>query len=89
MRRPQRHATIGCIKLLNGAVGVLRAGIAVINEIGAFIWIFGIPAAVAWFLATKYGMGRSVKDLGAHPGTAWAFSIASNAANCASHASRR
>ena len=31
--------------LVNGAVGVLRAGIPVLNEIGAFIPIFGIPAA--------------------------------------------
>lgn len=44
--------------LLNGAVGVLRAGIPVINEIGAFILIFGIPAAAAWFLAYQYGTGR-------------------------------
>ena len=44
--------------LLNAAVGVFRAGIPVINEIGAFILIFGIPAAAAWFLATKYGVGR-------------------------------
>jgi len=44
--------------LLNGAVGVLRAGIPLINEVGAFILIFGIPAAAAWFLATKYGVGR-------------------------------
>jgi hypothetical protein len=44
--------------LLNGAVGVLRAGIPVVNEVGAFILTFGIPAAAAWFLATKYGTGR-------------------------------
>ena len=44
--------------LLNGAVGVLRAGIPIINEVGAFILIFGIPAAAAWFLATKHGAGR-------------------------------
>lgn len=41
--------------ILNGAVGVLRAGIPVINEAGAFILIFGIPAAVAWYLAYRYG----------------------------------
>jgi hypothetical protein len=39
--------------ILNGAVGVFRAGIPLINEIGAFIPIFGIPAAVAWFLAYR------------------------------------
>jgi hypothetical protein len=43
--------------LVNGAVGVLRAGIPVLNEIGAFIPIFGIPAAVAWYLAYKHGAG--------------------------------
>jgi len=41
--------------ILNGMVGVLRAGIPLINEIGAFIPIFGIPAAIAWFLAYRYG----------------------------------
>jgi len=41
--------------IVNGAVGVMSAGIPVINEIGAFIPIFGIPAALAWFLAYKYG----------------------------------
>ena len=40
---------------LNGAVGVFRAGIPVINEAGAFIPIFGIPAAVAWYLAYRHG----------------------------------
>ena len=38
----------------NGAFGVLRAGIPVLNEVGAFIPIFGIPAVVAWYLAYKY-----------------------------------
>jgi hypothetical protein len=41
--------------ILNGAVGVFRAGIPVLNEIGAFIPIFGIPAAVAWYLAYRQG----------------------------------
>jgi hypothetical protein len=43
--------------LVNGAVGVLRAGIPILNEVGAFIPIFGIPAAVAWYLAYKHGAG--------------------------------
>jgi hypothetical protein len=43
--------------LVNGAVGVLRAGIPVLNEIGAFIPIFGIPAVAAWYLAYKYAPG--------------------------------
>jgi hypothetical protein len=34
---------------------VLRAGIPVINEVGAFIPIFGVPAAIAWYLAYRYG----------------------------------
>jgi hypothetical protein len=41
--------------LLNGAVGVFKAGIPLINEVGAFIPIFGIPAAVAWVLAYRLG----------------------------------
>ena len=44
--------------LLNGAVGVMRAGIPVINEIGALIPIFGIPAVAAWYLTYRYGAGR-------------------------------
>jgi hypothetical protein len=39
--------------ILNGVIGVVRAGIPVVNEIGALIPIFGIPAAVAWFLASR------------------------------------
>ncbi len=41
--------------ILNGAVGVLKAGIPVINEVGAFVVIFGIPAAIAWYLAYRVG----------------------------------
>lgn len=41
--------------ILNGLVGILRAGIPLINEIAAFIPIFGIPAAVAWYLAYRHG----------------------------------
>ncbi|MGA7490084.1 MAG: hypothetical protein WBW74_24440 [Xanthobacteraceae bacterium] len=37
----------------NGAVGVLQAGIPLINEIGAFIPIFGVPAAMAWYLSRR------------------------------------
>lgn len=39
--------------LLNAVVGVVQAGIPVINEIGALIPIFGIPAGIAWYLAYK------------------------------------
>lgn len=41
--------------ILNGAVGVFKAGIPMINEAGAFVPIFGIPAAAAWYLAYRYG----------------------------------
>jgi hypothetical protein len=41
--------------LLNGAVGVFKAGIPLINEIGAFIPIFGIPAAAACYLGYRLG----------------------------------
>jgi hypothetical protein len=37
----------------NGAVGVLQAGIPLMNEIAAFLVIFGIPAAVAWYLSRR------------------------------------
>jgi hypothetical protein len=39
--------------IVNGIIGVTRAGIPVINEIGAFVPIFGVPAAVAWLLARR------------------------------------
>ena len=41
--------------ILNGAVGVLKAGIPLMNEAGAFVLIFGIPAAAAWYLAYRAG----------------------------------
>ena len=41
--------------LLNGAAGVVTAGIPLINEAAAFIPIFGIPAAVAWYLGHRHG----------------------------------
>ena len=43
--------------LVNGTVGVLRAGIPVLNEVAAFVPIFGIPAVAAWYLAYKYAPG--------------------------------
>ena len=46
------------VAILNGAYGVMRAGIPLINELGAFIPIFGIPVLVAWYLAFKYGAPR-------------------------------
>ena len=39
--------------IVNGIFGTVRAGIPVINEIGAFIPIFGIPAAIAFYLLRR------------------------------------
>jgi hypothetical protein len=41
--------------IANGAVGVMQAGIPLLNEIGAFIPIFGVPAVVAWYLSRRFG----------------------------------
>jgi hypothetical protein len=41
------------VSILNGFYGHLHAGIAMINEIGAFIPIFGIPAALASYLMRR------------------------------------
>lgn len=41
------------ISVLNGLYGHLRVGIPVFNEVGAFIPIFGIPAALAWLLMRR------------------------------------
>lgn len=43
--------------IVNGVVGVLRAGIPVLNEVAAFVPIFGIPAVAAWYLAYRYAPG--------------------------------
>ncbi|NWG23334.1 MAG: hypothetical protein HXY30_02775, partial [Pseudorhodoplanes sp.] len=39
----------------NGVVGVVQAGIPILGEIGAFIPIFGIPAALAWLYLRRLG----------------------------------
>ena len=41
------------LALANGLVGVLRAGISPLVEIGVFVVVFGVPAAIAWFAAKK------------------------------------
>jgi hypothetical protein len=46
------------ISIANGAYGVFRAGISPLNEIGAFVAIFGIPGLIAWYLAYRYGAAR-------------------------------
>jgi hypothetical protein len=44
----------GVASIINGAFGVMRVGIPIVNEIGAFVPIFGIPAALACYLAYRY-----------------------------------
>jgi|GEM_PF-945679 len=39
--------------LINSAVGYLQVGIPLINEIGAFAVIFGIPAGMALYLSRR------------------------------------
>lgn len=41
------------IAVLNGLYGYIRAGIPLLNEIGAFVPIFGIPAALALVLMRR------------------------------------
>jgi hypothetical protein len=43
--------------LVNAAVGFAHVGIPLVNEIGAFIPIFGIPAAIAWYLSRRHRAG--------------------------------
>jgi hypothetical protein len=43
--------------LVNGAVGVIYANIPIVNEIAAFIPIFGIPAAAAWYVSRRMANG--------------------------------
>jgi hypothetical protein len=43
------------ISIGNALYGHFRAGIPVINEIGAFVPIFLIPAAIAWYLIKRGG----------------------------------
>ena len=61
-QRRRGAASSGCgssASILNGAVGVTQAGIPLINEIGAFIPIFGIPAGAAWILAYRVTLSRA------------------------------
>jgi hypothetical protein len=39
--------------LINGAYGFLGHNIPLINEVGAFVVIFGVPAAAAWYLSRR------------------------------------
>jgi hypothetical protein len=46
--------------IANGAVGVVQAGIPLLNEVAAFVPIFGVPAAVAWYLSQRRRTGLTV-----------------------------
>jgi|SRR5215813_977074 len=46
------------VSIANGTYAVTSAGVPLINELGAFIPIFGIPVMIAWYLAFKYGAAR-------------------------------
>jgi hypothetical protein len=43
--------------LVNGAIGVAYANIPIVNEIAAFIPIFGIPAIAAWYVSRRMQSG--------------------------------
>jgi hypothetical protein len=43
--------------LANAAVGVIYADIPIVNEIAAFVPIFGIPAGAAWYLSRRTRSG--------------------------------
>jgi hypothetical protein len=40
--------------VINSGIGFFRYNIPLLNEMGAFIVIFGVPAAVAWYLSKKF-----------------------------------
>jgi hypothetical protein len=42
----------------NGAIGVLQAGIPLLNEVAAFIPIFCVPAVAAWYLSRCRAAGE-------------------------------
>jgi hypothetical protein len=44
--------------LLNGVVGVFYAQVPLLNEAAAFVVIFGIPAAVAFYLSRRRGFAE-------------------------------
>ena len=39
----------------NAVTGVIRAGISPLIELGIFLVVFGVPAAIAWFIAKRLG----------------------------------
>jgi hypothetical protein len=44
--------------LVNGGVGSFYVGIPLINELAAFVPIFGIPAGVGWYLSRRFRQAR-------------------------------
>jgi hypothetical protein len=46
--------------IANGAVGVVQASIPLLNEVAAFFPIFGVPAAVAWYLSRRRKIAMKV-----------------------------
>jgi hypothetical protein len=45
------------IAAANSITGVILSGISPLIEIGVFVVVFGVPAAIAWFSAKKLGQG--------------------------------
>lgn len=43
------------IAAANAVTGVISAGISPLIELGIFLVVFGVPAAIAWFAARKLG----------------------------------
>jgi hypothetical protein len=41
--------------IINAGYGFFGHNVPLINEAGAFIVIFGAPAAVAWYLSNRFG----------------------------------
>jgi hypothetical protein len=44
--------------MINAAIGYFRVGVPLLTEVGAFIPIFGIPAAAAWYFARRLNDGE-------------------------------
>lgn len=42
------------VSIANFSVGVFIAGYSVLTELGVHVVVFGLPAAVAWFMSRKF-----------------------------------
>ena len=49
--------------IVNGGVGVFVANVPLLNEIGAFIPIFGFPAGLAGFLSRRHRLAGAAPDV--------------------------